>query len=76
MSTKVAELLSKHYPGWRLHCDVTASGLKSYQIVVSLIDRHGNTIETVTHYGSKDINTLKEEAINSLMALVVQPLSE
>jgi hypothetical protein len=56
------------YPESHLHCDVTIAGLHSYGIVASLLNRNGDVIATVDHYGSGDLNTLKEQAFRLLTA--------
>jgi hypothetical protein len=66
MSAKLLEQLWKSYPESHLHCDVTKAGQHSYRIVASLLDRDSKRIASVEHYGSGDLDSLKEEAFERL----------
>jgi len=73
MTVKQTDKLWKAYPGSHLHCDVTLSGQNSYRVVMSLIDSDGKPIESIEHYGSGDLNTLKEAALAKLIELIELP---
>jgi len=68
MTGKVIENLWKAYPESHLHCDVTMAGLHTYRIVASLISREGEALAVVEHYGSGELNDLKEQAYQLLAA--------
>lgn len=67
MSTKLLQNLWRDYPRSRLHCDVTRAGLNSFQVVVSLIGSDDEVICSITHYGSGQLETIKEEAFKKLV---------
>jgi hypothetical protein len=66
MQSKLLEQLRKSYPASHLHSDVTLAGQNSYRIVVAVIDGHGEVIASIDHYGSGDIDILKEQAYQCL----------
>jgi len=66
MTTKKLEQLWQQFPESHLHCDVTRSGLHSYGLVASLINHNGDVIAQVEHYGSGDLDILKEQAFRLL----------
>lgn len=72
MSTKVLENLWREYPRSSLHCDVTRAGLDSFQIIVSLIASDGEVIGSITHYGSGNLDQVKEQAYAELVAELKQ----
>ena len=66
MMTKTAQKLWTAYPGWHLHCEVTAAGVNAYQIVVSLHDQNNQVVASIEHFGSGNLAQLKDEALNRL----------
>lgn len=66
MKTKILEQMRQSYPKSHLHCDVTLAGQNSYRIVVSVIDSQGDVIASIDHYGSGDLDSLKETAYKAL----------
>jgi hypothetical protein len=67
MKRKMMEKLLELYPGWRLHCEVTPAGVRSYRIHMTLIDGDGNTINAVEHIASGSLADLKAEATQQLL---------
>lgn len=66
MTNKVLEGIWEAFPESHLHCDVTIAGLDSYRVVASVISPDGDTIATVEHYGSGDLDGLKHEAFKRI----------
>lgn len=66
MTRKFLENLWKEFPESHLHCDVTLAGLHTYRIVASLISSVGKTLASVEHYGSGELDELKEQAYQLL----------
>ena len=67
MTSKPSEQIWQTFPGSHLHCDVTASGLRTYRIVMSLLDSDGGEIAKIEHYGTGDLAALKNEALVRLV---------
>lgn len=66
MKTEFVQNMWNRYPGSHLHCDVRMAGTNSYHIVMSLIDHKDNVLAMIDHFGSGDLNTLKEIATDKL----------
>ena len=66
MTTLKLDKLWSQYPESHLHYDVTRAGQDSYAIVVSLIDKEDNLVARVQHFGSGNLDTIKESAFDRL----------
>lgn len=75
MSTKTLEQLRTMYPESHLHCDFTKAGQRSYRVVASLRDSESKQIASVEHYGSGNLDAVKEEAFNKLLAELNQKVA-
>jgi hypothetical protein len=66
MQSKILEKLHQFYPASHLHSYLTWAGQNSYRIVVAVVDEHGEVMVSIDHYGSGDIELLKEQAFQRL----------
>ena len=66
MQSKILEQLRQSYPASHLHIDITLAGQNSYRIFVVVIGEHAEVIASIEHYGSGDLELLKEQAFERL----------
>ena len=72
MSGKTLEKLWQEFPESHLRCDVTMAGVNSYRIVASLLNHEDEVIGSVEHYGSGDLDLLKDQAFRRLVAEIYE----
>jgi hypothetical protein len=75
MKSQKTRVIWQAFPGSHLHCDVTSAGINAYQIVMSVWD-DDQEIKEIFHYGSGDLEKLKDEALDRLIAALGIPISE
>jgi hypothetical protein len=64
--TKTVHKLWQLYPGSRLHCDITPTGLDTYRVALSLIVGDDHVVGNIEHYGGGNLNELKDAALDRL----------
>jgi hypothetical protein len=66
MQSKILEHLRLTSPTSHLHTDVTLAGQNSYRILAAIVGEHGEVLVSIDHYGSGDLEQLKEQAFQRL----------
>lgn len=66
MAINKLEKLWSQFPESHLHYDVTRAGQDSYALVVSLIDKNDTLLARVQHFGSGNLDTIKDSAFERL----------